>query len=72
MTVVTCLLHDTSLALGEGNMATRFVGDELDLNLTSLTTTLLVVVIVVVTGHGGSWSLGASAVSTIASQVITW
>lgn len=44
----TYLLHDTSLALGKGNVTTRLVLDELDLNLSSLAAGLVVVVIVVV------------------------
>ena len=43
------LLHDTSLALGKGNVSTRLVGDELDLNLAALAAALLIVIIVV---HG--------------------
>lgn len=48
----TYLLHDAGLALGEGNMATRLVADELDLDLAALATALLVVIIIVVVGAG--------------------
>jgi hypothetical protein len=44
----TNLLHDTGLPLRECDMATRFIGDELDLNLSSLTSRLIVIIIVVV------------------------
>ena len=44
----TYLLHDTSLALGESNMATRLILDELDLNLPALAARLVVVIVVVV------------------------
>jgi hypothetical protein len=42
------LLHNTSFALGEGNVPTRLVLDELDLNLSPLATGLVVVIVVVV------------------------
>lgn len=44
----TYLLHDTSFALGKGNMPTRLVLDELDFNLSSLAAGLIVVVVIVV------------------------
>jgi len=44
----TDLLHDAGLALGESNMTARLVGDELDLDLSSLATWLIVIVVVVV------------------------
>lgn len=44
----TYLLHDTSLALGEGDVPTRLVLDELDLNLSSLAAGLVIIVVVVV------------------------
>lgn len=47
-TVTTYLLHDTRLALGEGNVAARLVLDELDLNLPALAAGLVIVVVVVV------------------------
>lgn len=53
MACPTYLLHDTSLALGEGDVTTRFVLDELDLNLPPLAARLVVVVVVVVRGGGG-------------------
>ena len=54
----TDLLHDTRLALRECDVATRLVGDELDLNLSSLTSGLIIVIIVVV---GGCWPLAFDA-----------
>ena len=52
----TYLLHNTGLPLGEGDVATRLVGDELDLNLATLASTLLIVVVVIV-GHAGTGAL---------------
>lgn len=46
----TDLLHDTRLALGEGDVATRLVLDELDLDLPALTAGLLFIVVVGVVG----------------------
>jgi len=56
------LLHDTSLSLGEGDVTTRLVLDELDFNLSSLAAGLVVVVVIVVGGRGvgGALSLDAS------------
>lgn len=51
---VTNLLHNTGLALGECDMATRLVGDKLDLDLSSLTSGLVIIIVVVV---GGGWTL---------------
>ena len=56
----TYLLHDTSLSLGEGDMATRLVLNELDLDLAPLATGLVIVIIVVV-GSAGTRALDASA-----------
>lgn len=50
--VVTNLLHDTSLSLGKGDVATRLVADELDLNLATLAIALLIIIVVVVGGRG--------------------
>ena len=60
-TATTYLLHDTRLALGEGDVATRLVLDELDLNLAALTARLVIIVVVVV---GGGSSAGALALDT--------
>ena len=52
------LFHDSSLALGEGDVATRLVCDELDLNLAALAAGLVVVVVLVV--GSGAWALCAA------------
>lgn len=46
----TNLLHDTSFPLGESDVPTRLVADELDLNLATLTTALIIVVFIVIRG----------------------
>ncbi len=55
---LTDLLHDTGLSLGEGDMTARLVRNELDLNLSSLTTGLIIVIVIVVRGR---WTLTLSA-----------
>ena len=50
----TYLLHDTGLALGKGDVTTRLVLDELDLNLSSLAAGLVVVVVIVVGSSAGA------------------
>lgn len=54
------LLHDTGLALGEGDVTARLVLDELDLNLATLAAALLVVIVVVVGSITGASALGAT------------
>ena len=46
--MTTYLLHDTRLALREGDVSTRLVLDELDFDLPALAARLVVVVVVVV------------------------
>lgn len=58
----TDLLHDTGLSLGESDVATRLVADELDLNLAALAAALLVIIIVVVGGRS-ALSLDAATLS---------
>ena len=48
------LLHDTGLALGKGDVTTRLVGDEFDLNLPPLATGLVIIIVIVV---GSGWAL---------------
>lgn len=60
----TYLLHDTSLALGEGDMTTRLVADELDLDLAALTATLLVIVVIVV-GRARAGALNAAGLANV-------
>ena len=64
------LLHNTSLALGEGDVATRLILDKLDLNLAALTARLVVVIIIVLGAH--ATALGAAVVRAVAGllQVI--
>lgn len=45
------LLHDTGLPLGEGNVATRLVLDEFDLNLSALATGLIIIIVLVLGAH---------------------
>jgi hypothetical protein len=42
------LFHDTSFTLGECDMATRFVLNKLDINLSSLASRLVVIIVIVV------------------------
>jgi len=65
--VATHLLHDTGLPLGEGDVATRLVLDELDLDLAALTARLVVVIIVVLGAH--ATALGAASLSAVARLV---
>ena len=66
---VTDLLHDAGLALGESDVTTRLVLDELDLNLSPLATWLVVVVVIVVGGGARSLCRSLSAVA-VADRVI--
>lgn len=52
----TYLLHDTSLALGKGNVATRLVADELDFDFAALAAALVIVIIIVI-GRGRAGAL---------------
>ena len=60
----TYLLHNTSLPLGESDMATRLILYKLDLNLAALTTGLIIIVIVILGAHAAA--LGAAGVSAVA------
>ena len=57
----TYLLHDTGLPLGEGDVATRLILDELDFDLAALTARLVVIVVVVLGAH--AVALGAAGVA---------
>lgn len=59
------LFHDTRLALGESNVPTRLVRDELDFNLPALASWLIIVVVVVV---GGRRALALDATTIAASK----
>lgn len=61
----TYLLHDTSLPLGEGDVATRLILNKLDLNLAALTAGLVVIIIVVLGAH--AVALGATGIGAVAS-----
>ena len=45
---MTNLLHNASLTLGKGNVSTRLVANELDLNLATLAAALLVIIIIII------------------------
>jgi len=55
----THLLHDAGLSLGKGDVTTRLVADELDLDLAALASALLVVVVIVV-GRARSLALDSA------------
>ena len=59
----TYLLHDTSLPLGEGDVATRLILDKLDLDLAALTAGLVVIIIIVLGAH--AVALGATGVGAV-------
>lgn len=65
------LLHDASLALGEGNVPTRFVLNELDVNLPSLATGLVVVIVIVVGGRADARTFDASVLPTGCAVAVT-
>ena len=54
------LLHDPGFPLGEGNVASRFVLNELDLDLPPLPTGFIVIVVVVIGRGAGPWAFGAT------------
>lgn len=56
------LLHDAGFPLGEGDVPSRFVLDELDVNLPPLATGFVVIVIVVVRSSADARSLDASRI----------
>lgn len=64
------LLHNTSFALGKRNVSTRLIGDELDLNLSSLAAALLVVVVIVIVGWALAFGAATLAWSAIAGVVV--
>lgn len=65
------LLHDARLALGESDVTARFVLDELDLDLPSLTAGFIIVIIVIVGGIALALTLGAAALDgTAVLQVV--
>lgn len=66
--LITNLLHDASLAFGEGDVAARLVTNELDLDLAALATALLVVIIVVV-GRARAGALDTAGLADIVVAV---
>ena len=62
----TDLLHNTSLALGEGYVTARFILDKFDINLATLLATLLIIIIVVV----GIRALALSRSSRVDAETI--
>jgi len=67
---VTYLLHDAGLALGEGNVPTRLVLDELDLDLSTLAARLIVVIVVVVLCSALALSTAAAIAEADAVAVV--
>lgn len=59
------LLHDASFPLGEGDVSTRLVLNELDVNLATLSAGFVVVVVVIIGGGADTGSLDATVVGTI-------
>lgn len=66
---VTYLLHDARLSLRKGDVATRLILNELDLDLAPLATRLVLVVLILIAGGALSWPLGAAGVDgTVATR----
>lgn len=65
------LLHDARFAFGECNVPTRFVLDEFDVNLPSLSTGLVVVIFVVVGSGTDARSFDAAVLSTLYAVTVT-
>ena len=68
----TDLLHDAGFSLGESDVPTRLVLNELDLNLSSLATALVIIIVVIVSGRRNSGTLGASRLDAVAGEVVAW
>ena len=62
------LLHDAGLAFGKGNVSSRFVLDELDVNLPSLAAGLILVIVI---GANDGWGFVKSSVSRKAVELET-
>ena len=57
------LLHYTGFPLREGNVTTRLVLNELDVNLSSLAPRLVIVVVIVVGSSRNAWTLDAPSIA---------
>jgi hypothetical protein len=67
----THLFHDTCLSLGKGDVATRFILDEFNLNLPSLTSRLIVIIVIIVGSSAEARTFGASILDgTIAGDKV--
>lgn len=64
------LLHNTGLALGKSDVATRLVLNEFDLNLTALTAGLIIIIVVVLGAHATALSTAVVRASAGLLQVI--
>lgn len=65
------LLHDARLALGEGNVPSRFVLDEFDVDLPPFTTRLVVVIVIFVGGGTDARSFDTAIFSTLCAVTVT-
>lgn len=66
----TYLLHDTSLPLGEGDVATRLILDELDFDLAALTARLVVIIVVVLGAHAVAFGAAGVAVARLLQVIV--
>lgn len=66
---MTNLLHNASLSLGEGDVSSGFVLNELDLDLAPLTASLLVIVVIIISCGGDTRTLGAAGLA-VAGRVV--
>jgi small neutral amino acid transporter SnatA (MarC family) len=68
--VISYLLHDAGFALRKGDVTTRLILNELDLNLPALAARLVVVVVIVVSSSAGARTLDASALAVAILEVV--
>lgn len=66
----THLLHDTRLPLGEGDVATRLILNELDFNLSPLTTLLLIILLIITHATLRSAVVGSTVTTSGLLQLI--
>ena len=60
------LLHDAGFALGEGDVTTRLILNELNINLPSLAARLVIIIVVVVRSRADTRALHAAGIGTVA------